>query len=137
MIVLGRPTPMEEPYEVVVKEHACYIYRNDVAINNLGYIYALCGGRETSIRVANEICNILNTQRKCWIAAYKWEKERELKERYKQLEKTLEDAMTILMKLREQNPSENLTDAEQSLDDAITFLHGFEDEQFVYRTEQK
>lgn len=137
MIVLGRPTPMEEPYEVVVREHACYIYRNDVAINNLGYIYQLCGGREESIRLANYICDILNTQRKNWIAAYTWKKEREQKERHTQLEAKLEEAMEMLMMLREKEPSENLKDAEQSLDDAISFLHSFEDEQLVYRKEQK
>ena len=58
-------------------------------------------------------------------------------ELYTQLEAKLEKAMEMLMKLREQNPSENLKDAEQSLDDAISFLHSFEDEQLVYRKEQQ
>lgn len=57
-------------------------------------------------------------------------------ELYTQLEAKLEKAMEMLMKLREQNPSENLKDAEQSLDDAISFLHSFDDEQLVYRKEQ-
>lgn len=52
---------------------------------------------------------------------------------YNQIEEKLEEAMEMLMKLREQNPSENLAYAEDSLDEAISFLHSFEDEQLVYR----
>lgn len=49
-------------------------------------------------------------------------------ELYNQIEAKLEEAMEMLMKLREKELSENLAYAEDSLDEAITFLHSYDDE---------
>ena len=50
------------------------------------------------------------------------------KELYNVIEDLMENAMALLMILREKTPSDDLLSSEQSLDDAITFLHSYDDE---------
>lgn len=50
------------------------------------------------------------------------------KELYNVIEDLMENAMALLMILREKTPSDDLLSSEQSLDDAITFLHNYDDE---------
>ena len=52
----------------------------------------------------------------------------EEKNLYYVIDSLLETAMERLIKLQEKTPSDELSTAEQCLDDAITFLHSYYDE---------